>query len=309
MQLPNKTIALKPVNLEAVSSDDAGAGARQTGGASPFSGFPNCSANSPGAAQAQAQMQALLSQFAQILPAGTDPQKALMAVGVYTLVMVFLLGMFQGLPVVAWTLYCFVYGFPAYRSGLGGVNGVKAAVSAVAERVGADLGGLSGRQIDSRVSYGVTAAVSVLSCLFVASGVVALLGTPIKPPAAIPDSFAAPPRPKVGRSLADAYKQGFDAANNGEVYSNPFEGEQAYERESFDTSIPASPSYGFGAGAGPSGMDIGKIVPMLVVGRMLYTMGKIGQSPWNLQTALDNFQREPIWKKGLIGFVVLRLFM
>lgn len=274
VQLPNKTIALKPVNLEAVSSADADAPHRNAPRASPFSGgFPNFSANSPQMAQAQAQMQAMLNQFAQVLPPGTDPQRALMAGGVYTLVMVYMLGLFQGLPVVSWTMYCFVYGFPAYRRGLGGINGVKAALQAIAARVGTDLGGMLGRPVSSQVAFGVTAGVSLLSCFFVASGLVALLGTPIKPPSAIPDNFPAPRQAKSGVSLADAYKKGYDAANNGEVYSNPYENERGFATAPDGGGMPSS-AYSYGPGAGSSGIDIGKIVPLLVVGRMVYTMGK-----------------------------------
>jgi len=293
------------VNLEPLGPADTDAG---SSGSSPFGSVPGFGGNIPQMQEAQRQAQVLLQHFQTILPPGVGLQQALGGMAVFVLFFVYRLGFLFGLPASLFTIGSVILAFPSYKSAGGGVEGLKAGVQSLSQRLSAQLSQQTGREISEKhaiVALGLLYAWTLfllLSPLFAGSASAAAS-------AAYPDTAAAYTSQSSERAHVhafEAFKQGYEAGKRGDAYQNPFEedtGGVNLEPEDIYSNMDNVQSRRSSRSSLP-GLD--KLLPLILVGKTVYDMGG---KPWNQQTFMANLQQAEMWKKALMGIAVMRLFM
>mmetsp|Transcript_15735 Transcript_15735/g.17764 ORF Transcript_15735/g.17764 Transcript_15735/m.17764 type:complete len:337 (+) Transcript_15735:212-1222(+) len=291
----NKVLALRPVNLESL-------GAADTSSSSTFGSMPGMGANSPQMQEAQRQAQEILNQLQTMLPPGITIQQALGGVAVFVIFFIYRLGFLFGIPSSLFILGSVVIAFPSFKNAGGGMEGVKAGVSTLSQRLSAQVAQQTGWPVTEKHA---TIAIAMLFGWTAFLLVSPLLMSSRSAHAAREEVFAAPNTFQGSAiGLFEAYEQGYEAGKGGEAYENPFTKGEGAHRASDDIYSNVDVDVSSARSSRSSFFSLDKILPLILVGKAVYDMGG---RPWNQQTFINNFQAADWWKKALMGLAVMRM--
>jgi hypothetical protein len=244
-----------------------------------------------------------MDDLRRLLPPGVTAMHV-GAVAASFLLMFFKFGIIKTVILFALLGFIAYAGFGAFSEAGGGVSGLKAAGTAVGERLSAEVEKRTQRNIPPNLALGALGAalLAAMYYIFLTGGSAAPSFQP----------YSAPPYP--GLAARDAYGRGYDDAQGGKTedwsrhadeFSGSSMGSMGSSMGSMGSSMGMQPTQS--SGGMFAGFGFGKMFSLAILGKQIYSLGSVPGGGWDINFARVNVMNMSAMQKGMMMFMVARL--